>query len=246
MICILQNLQREDGINPCFYQKYWSLIGDDVIAACLSWLNVDKLPNGLNDTLVVLIPKKKEASKMLELRPISLCNVLYKVVLKTLANILKQILLEVVEEAQSAYVPRRLITDNIIVAYEIMHYMGRKRDGLYGLGALKLDISKAYNKIGWGYLKHVLQALGFNNRWVELVMMCVSNVHFKILFGGQKLCPVTIERGLRQGCPLLPYLFILCAQGLSDLIKKFEARGLIHGVKVSSRALVVSHLFFCR
>lgn len=152
----------------------------------MSLLNKGRIPEGLNDTLLVLILKKKTATRIAELRPISLCNVLYKIISKTLANCLKRFLPNIIGENQSAFVPGSLITDNIVVAYEIMHYMRRKRNGFFGFGALKLDISKTYDKVEWAYLEAVLKALGFSDRWISLVLMCVTNVHFNILFGGQK------------------------------------------------------------
>lgn len=163
---------------------------------------------------------------------------------KTLSNRLKHVLPEIMEKNHYTFVPERMIADNIVVAYEIMHYIIRKRNGAYSFGALKLDISKAYDKIEWGYLNQVLKSMGFSERFMKLVMMCVMDVKFKFLFGGQKLGPIVVERGLRQGCPLSPYLFILCAQGFSELIRKSEVRGLLHGLKVSIGAAIVSHLFF--
>ncbi|KAK6140574.1 hypothetical protein DH2020_025681 [Rehmannia glutinosa] len=179
-----------------------------------------------------------------DLRPIALCNVIYKVVSKLLANRLKHILPEVISEHQSAFVPQRLILDNIMIAFEINHFLKRKRQCKHGVAALKIDMSKAYDRIEWPYLKAMLLKLGFHTRWVELMMLCVTTVRYKITHGIFESDFFTPRRGLRQGDPLSPYLFILCAEGLSFLIQNFEKKGWIHGCQIARRAPSVTHLFF--
>ena len=101
----------------------------------------------LNHTHIVLIPKVKNPVKMSDFRPISLCNVIYKIITKMLTNRLKQILPQIIGLTQSAFVPRRLITDNVLVSYEALHTMhGRKKGKTWSL-ALKLDVSKAYDRM---------------------------------------------------------------------------------------------------
>ncbi|XVE49462.1 hypothetical protein DITRI_Ditri01bG0084300 [Diplodiscus trichospermus] len=108
-----------DGMNPAFYQRMWDIVGKDITDACLQFLNGCFLPEGLNDTNIILIPKKECPEFITDIRPISLCNVLYKIVAKVLANRLKKVLPNVISDSQSAFVPGRLITDNILVAFEV-------------------------------------------------------------------------------------------------------------------------------
>ena len=115
-----------DGFNPGFYQKYWSVVGEEVVHSCMKWVELKHLPEGLNVTTIVLIPNKKKPNRMVDLRPISLCNVVYKVMSKVLANRLKCVLPEVISETQSGFVAGRYITDNIVVACEISHYLKRQ------------------------------------------------------------------------------------------------------------------------
>jgi hypothetical protein len=102
---------------------------------------------GWNDTWVALIPKVKNPQSMKDLRPISLCNVVYKLVSKVLANRLKIILEDIIAPNQSAFVPGRLITDNVLLAHEVNHFMHNKRKGQVGYAAVKLDMSKAYDRV---------------------------------------------------------------------------------------------------
>jgi hypothetical protein len=109
-----------------FYKRFWPMVEEDLIAEVLQALNSTKIPEGWNDTIIVLIPKNEDPKKVTEYRPISLCNVIYKIISKLLANWLKGILPEIISEEQSAFVPGRMITDNILVAYECVHTIKRK------------------------------------------------------------------------------------------------------------------------
>lgn len=117
--------------------------------------------HGLNDTNLVLIPKKNHHTIVGEFCPIALCNVLMKVITKVMANWMKEILDDVVSDTQSAFIPGRLISDNIMISYEIMHYLKQKKVGKDGYMALKLDMSKAYDRVEWDFLKAILLKMGF-------------------------------------------------------------------------------------
>ena len=136
-----------DGLPPLFFKQYWGKIGREVTDAVLAALNSGIIPTQLNHTFITLIPKVHSPRKVSEFRPISLCNVLYKLIAKVLANCLKPLLPKVISETQSAFMFERLITDNILIAHETLHYLKERRKGKMGYMALKLDMSKAYDRV---------------------------------------------------------------------------------------------------
>ena len=117
-----------------------------------------------------MIPKVKNPERVSEFRPISLCNVIYKMVSKVIANRLKPMLNKIILETQSAFVAERLITDSILIAYESLHHMKTSCTGKTGFMALKLDMSKAYDRVEWVFLEKILLKLGFYRSWVSLIM----------------------------------------------------------------------------
>jgi hypothetical protein len=144
---------------------------------------------------------------------------------------------------QSAFVPGRLISDNTILAYEMSHFMRRKK-GKAVYMALKLDMSKAYDRVEWSYLDGIMKKMGFKERFVRLIMECVTSVSYRFRVKGDLTDVVYPGRGLRQGDPISPYLFLLCAKGFSSLLNKAEDEGLICGIKLAPNAPRVSHLLF--
>ena len=136
-----------DGLPVAFFQKHWKSVSQGVTTTCLQVLNNKGNPTPLNHTYIALIPKAEKPKKVADFRPISLCNVIYRIIAKTIANRLKLVLNDVISPAQSAFVPNRLITDNIIIGYECLHKIRLSRGKKHGLVALKLDISKAYDRV---------------------------------------------------------------------------------------------------
>jgi hypothetical protein len=227
-----------------FYKKFWEITGKDVVKEVKTLLNGGEMPEGWNETVVVLIPKVTNPEKLKDLRPISLCIVIYKIASKVLSNRLKLILPDIISLNQSAFVPGRLITDNVLLAYELTHFMQQKRTGLEGLATLKLYMSKAYDRVEWGFLRRMMNKLGFEANWVEVVMNCVSTVTYRVRVNGELTEQIVPQRGLRQGDPLSPYLFFICAEAFSFLLNVAEESGDMVGVRVCPNAPSINHLLF--
>ena len=178
----LEKSPGPDGLNPGFYQRFWPLIGDQIFSVASQWILTGAFPLGLNNTLIVLIPKCENPSSMKELRPNSLCNVLYKLVAKVLANHMKDVLCRLISPSQAAFVLGRSITDNILLESEILHCLKRRTRGCIGDVALKLDIIKAYDKVDWGFLQFMLRKIGFAEQWISWLMLCISTIEYSCAF----------------------------------------------------------------
>ena len=125
-----------------------------------------------------------------------------------------------------------------------MHSIEKKRCGKIGQVAIKLDISRAYDRVEWGNLQRVMEKMGFHAKWVQLIMACITTTHFSILVNGNPTSYILPSRGLRQGEPLSPYLFLFCVEELTALLKKVETNGIIRGVVASRGGPSISHLLF--
>lgn len=158
-----------DGMSLMFFQKFWNITRYDVVNSVLNILNHGHDPTSLNHTHIVLIPKVKHPKTTKDYRPISLYNVIFRIITETIANHLKLILPEVISMSQSAFIPGHLITNNCMVAFENFPSM-KKKKGRQGHKALKLDMSIAYDKVEWSFLNVMLCKLGFDSTWIDLVM----------------------------------------------------------------------------
>ncbi|KAL9663550.1 hypothetical protein QQ045_018939 [Rhodiola kirilowii] len=233
-----------DGFSAIFYHKFWDLVKREVFRCDLDFLNRGSLDRVINETLITLVPKVKNPEKFDEFRPISLVNVMMKVITKALANRLKNALPQLLSISQSAFIPGRLISDNILLAHELMHYMKTRPAGGAGYYCVKLDMSKAYDRVRWDFLEAIQLKLGFPKEWVDKVMMCVKSVSYMIKVNGVISEAFYPERGLRQGDPLSPYLFVICTEWLARNLEWSQNNSLIRGVKVSRGAPMISGLLY--
>ena len=113
---------------------------------------------------------------MKEFRPISLSNICYKLISKVLANQLKLIHPQIISENQSAFISERLITNNVLVTFELMHYLDHKKQGKESFMAVKLDMSKAYDRVEWVFVEKVMRQLGFHGKWIEWALKCITTI----------------------------------------------------------------------
>ena len=153
----------------------------EVVAGILSCLKDGSLLKKINHTNIYLIPKVQNPESVKDFRPISLCNVIYKIIAKVLANRLKKMLPLIISKSHSAFVPGRLISDSILIAFETLHHMQHMKHGRHGYMALKLDMSKAYGRVKWVFLEKIMLRMGFHSKWVSMVMECVRTVSYSVL-----------------------------------------------------------------
>lgn len=232
-----------DRFHAGFYQRVWGTVGETIINQALDFFTSGQIPHELNDTWLALITKVSFPERANQFRPIGLCNVLYKVLTKAMSNRIKGVMRGLIGAEQSSFIPDRQITDNIVVYQEVMHSM-RKIKGNTGFMAIKIDLEKAYDRLSWAFIDDTLKAAGFNNVWRRNIMACISTTRLGILWNGDRMDWITPSRGIRQGDPISPYIFVLCIERLSHIIRGAIAQGKWKGIKLHRYGLTLSHFLF--
>ncbi|KAG7567714.1 Ribonuclease H domain [Arabidopsis thaliana x Arabidopsis arenosa] len=248
VVCAVKGMGRfkapgPDGFQPVFYQQCWDIVGESVTRFVLEFFASGNLPATTNDALLVLIAKVAKPERITQFRPVSLCNVLFKIITKMMVNRLKSVISKLIGPAQSSFIPGRLSIDNIVLVQEVVHSMRRKK-GRKGWMLLKLDLEKAYDRIRWDFLQETLEAAGLSEGWTSRIMAGVKDPSMSILWNGERTDSFIPARGLRQGDPLSPYLFVLCLERLCHLIEASVGRGDWKPIAISQRGPKLSHVCF--
>ena len=233
-----------DGFSASFFQSNWTTVDPAITKEIQNFFITGALPYSINSTHIRFIPKITSPKLVSEYRHIALCNVYYKVISKILALRLKPVLQDVISETQSAFVHGRAISDNVLITHEVLHYLKGSGAVKQCSVAVKTDISKAYDRLEWSFIRVVLERMGFCDTWIMWMMQCVSTVSYSFLLNNEVVGKVTPQRGIRQGDPLSPYIFILCGEILSGLCKKAQMNGLLPGIKVARNSPKINHMLF--
>ncbi|GJV81463.1 RNA-directed DNA polymerase, eukaryota, reverse transcriptase zinc-binding domain protein [Tanacetum coccineum] len=207
-----------DGFSSQFFKESWSIVGDEMCNAVRDFFSNGKLLKEVNSTVISLVPKVASPSKVSDYRPIACCNVVYKVISKVICNRLKGVLGLLVDDNQSAFIPSRQISDNIMLSQELMRNYHRNRGP--AKCAFKIDIEKAYDTVEWDFLSCCLKHFGFPELLVKWIMSCISSTSFTVNVNGDHVGFFKGMRGLRQGDPLSPYLFTLVMEVFNLVLKR--------------------------
>ena len=176
--------QQINGMTPIFFKSFWHIVGEDVIAVDLRALNKGNVPESFNTTFISLISKIKNPNKVSDFRPISLYNVIYKLIAKVVANRLNKFLAKSIPNSQSAFLSGWLIIDNILMVFETLHFHKRKTKGRLGYMSLKLNMSKAYDLVEWEFLERLMHHLDIEERMIKIIMSCLQSISYAILLNG--------------------------------------------------------------
>jgi hypothetical protein len=196
-----------DGYGAKFFKATWSIIKKDVIAAVMEFFRYETMYYAINSTLVTLIPKHSAAKTIKEYRPISCCTTIFKIISKILTTRLSKVLSSVINISQAAFVPGQHIHDHILLAYELIR--GYSRRGGTPKCMMQLDLQKAYDTVDWHALHQILREIGLPGQFIRWVMLGVSTVSYKFNIQGRHTNFMKAQRGLRQGDPISPLLFVI-------------------------------------
>ncbi|GJV55861.1 RNA-directed DNA polymerase, eukaryota, reverse transcriptase zinc-binding domain protein [Tanacetum coccineum] len=231
-----------DGFTAKFFKKAWFCIGEDVCNAVEEFFLNGKLLGELNDTLITLVPKVSTPNRVTDFRPIACCNVVYKCISKILTNRIKNVFDTIVDKNQSAFIPGRLITDNILLTQELLKgyncTKGPKRC------SMKIDIQKAYDTVKWSFFEKALRMFGFHSKMIGWIMICVSTPSYSICINGERHGYFKGGRGLRQGDPLSPYLFTIVIEVFNLILKQRISEEKNFKYHLGCKKLLITHLCF--
>ena len=212
----------QDGVPIEFFKKMWSTIGADFLHMLVKGYEDGFLHEGVTRGLISLIPKEGDLKDLNYWRPITLLNNSYKIFAKTLQRRLQPILRDVISPEQTAFLPLRFILDNIVLTQEALHWARTSKQPMV---FLKLDFSKAYDKVSWHFLFRTMRKMNVSAKFIKWVEMFFTNASAAVNLNGSPGNSFKIERGVRQGCPLAPYLFLIVGEALTHTIKKAVTEG---------------------
>ncbi|OAY73430.1 LINE-1 reverse transcriptase [Ananas comosus] len=237
-----------DGFPLCFYQSFWDTLKDDIMNIFHEMFEGTLNTGPIDYAYICLIPKKEAANRANDFRPISLTNGIHKILSKVLTNRLESIMGTLISDSQSAFLKGRNISDAFVTVRELFGW-GSKL-GMEGVG-IKVDFEKAYDRTYWPFLFRIMEWWGFDRKWINWVKLCVCSAKVAVLVNGVPTNWIKTKRGLRQGDPLSPFLFLLIAECLTRLTDGAATKNLICGIGPSddSRVHIIQFaddtFFFC-
>ncbi len=218
-----------DGFPMLFYQQFWDIIKDDVLGVFEGYFSGAINLASVNTSWICLIPKKSETSTARDFRPISLVHSLLKLLSKVLAARLQRCVQSLINPLQSAFIKGRHILDNLFCAHFLVHHLQSTKTPAV---VLKLDFERAFDHVNWHFLKDIFLARGFGDRWIGWIDGLLSSASTAVLLNRVPGNFFSCERGLRQGDPLSPLLFILCVDVLFRMLQAAVDADLLPAVKL--------------
>nr|XP_027088662.1 uncharacterized protein LOC113710011 [Coffea arabica] len=231
-----------DGFTGKLFTVAWEVVVVDVHRAIASFFCGAMLPRSVTATAIVLLPKVQCPQDFTQFRPISLCNFVNKAIFKILSTLLARVFPRIISLQQSGFVPGRQMADNFLLAQELLSDIKKPNRG--GNVMLKLDMMKAYDRVSWLFFTQVLWRFGFSETWIDMVWRLISNVWFSVIVNGLPHGFFKSTRGLRQGDPISPTLFVIGAEVLSRSLNALAEHRSYRPFKVPSGCPVVTHLAY--
>ena len=206
-----------DGFNFNFIKNCWDIMKSDIMEVMHFFHAPGSFPKGCNASFIALVPKVKDPSSLEQFRPISLVGAIYKIITKVLSGRLKKVLPMIIDECQSAFLSNRGLMDSVVMANEVLEGIRRNCRSRV---CFEVDFEKAYDSVRWSFLYDMLGRMGFHDKWIQWIKGCLVLSFVSVLVNGSPTEEFRPTRGLRQGDPLAPFLFLVVAEGLSGLVRQ--------------------------
>ncbi|KAJ0427646.1 putative RNA-directed DNA polymerase [Helianthus annuus] len=230
-----------DGFNFKFIKRCWSGLEGDFAKIFEEFFVNPHINRSCTSSFIALIPKVKDPMRPSDFRPISLIGCINKVISKVLVNRLKRVIGKVISEDQTAFLKGRSITDGPLILNELFAWMkSTKKMGMF----YKVDIHKAYDSLHWGFLRSIMEQMGFPMKWCDWIMATLCSARASVLVNGSPTPEFDCSRGLRQGDPLSPFLFVIAMEALTGIMKKASMAGLYHGIRCNTSGPILSHFLY--
>lgn len=227
------------GFNMGFIKKYWNILKEDLLKAVEYFWHFGCISNGCNSSFFTLIPKSKNSLDLGDYRPINLIGCYYKVISKLLAGRIKQVSGKVVGEEQNAFLEGRFILNGVLITNEVFEHFKKPNKKCM---MFKVDFEKAYDSVNWKLLQNTMLQMGFGRRWCQWIETWLKSSKTSVLANGSPTKEFSMERGIRQGDPLTPFLFFIVAEGLNLMLKEAVRNDIFQGIKVGQNKVCLSHL----
>jgi len=228
-----------NGFNFGFLKFCWEILKEDVMKAVNEFAYRGSWPRGSNASFSCLVPKIDNPQQLSDFRHISLVGCLYKIVSKVLSLRLKKVMSKLIDSRQSAFLEGRGLLDSVLVANEVLEEVKRRNKRC---AYFKVDYKKAYDSVSWEFLYYILGRLGFCGRWIRWIKSCLESSSVSMLINGSPTLEFCPKRGLHQGDPLAPFLFLIVGERLAGVVRKAVEKNLVESLEVGVKKVKVNML----
>ncbi|KAJ0589761.1 putative RNA-directed DNA polymerase [Helianthus annuus] len=230
-----------DGLNFKFIKHFWPIFEDDFMNIFKHFHNVGYLSRDSSSSFITLIPKVKDPVHLSNFRPINLVGVISKVVSKVISIRMQKVISSVISDSQSAFQKGKFILDGPLVVNEVLNWIKKKKKKA---AFFKIDFEKAFDNVNWKFVDCILLQMGFPNKWRLWIQGILHSARSSVLVNGSPTFQFDYGKGLRQGDPLSPFLFLTVMEALSCMISKAKEAGFLKGISTPCDGPVVTHLLF--
>jgi len=228
-----------DGFNFRFIKTFWDILKSDICKVLEEFHRFGSIPRGTNSSFITLIPKGVTQHSLNDYRPISLIGSLYKIIAKILSSRLRNVMPKLISDNQFAFIGGRNILDGVAIANEVID--DAKKNNKPCL-LFKVDFEKAYDSVSWDFLLYMMNRIGFHEKWLGWMRRWLNSTHISILVNGSPTEEFKPSKGLRQGDPMAPFLFLIVAEGLNGLTRIAVHKKMLIPYKVGKDYIEISQL----